>query len=115
MPRAVTVKAIEFDWIFNNTQGYHFLESLSETESIDIFGVELIVTILNFLWGFYKWKIIYFYLFPFLLYTALFILDSTLFHKKRIYDRWGGWFIASFISNIIICILSIYFICMEAI
>ncbi len=22
MPRAVTVKAIEFDWIFSNTQGY---------------------------------------------------------------------------------------------
>jgi len=53
MPRAVTVKAIEFDWIFSNTQGYQFLQSLSETESIDIFGVELIVAILNFLWTFY--------------------------------------------------------------
>jgi len=42
MPPALSVKAIEFDWIFNSNEGYGFLQTLSECESVEIFGVPLI-------------------------------------------------------------------------
>lgn len=42
MPPAVSVMAIEFDWIFNSDQGYGFLSTLSDVDDEEIFGVKLI-------------------------------------------------------------------------
>jgi hypothetical protein len=113
MPPALSIKAIEFDWIFNSTQGYQFLETLSNSESIEIFGVPLIRNIIEFLWGYYRKRIFIFYFLPFAIYLILFCLDCTLFHPKKQGNKWGDWYIVSFITQIIIVIFSIYFYFLE--
>jgi len=70
------VEAIEFDWIFDSSQGIKFLKVLSETDDVSIFGVDIIVSILSFLWKCY-WKWIFmFLLFPYILYFIIFSIET---------------------------------------
>lgn len=56
--RAVNVYALEFDWIFNNTEGYGFLKILSKTKDIELFDVKVVTLILDFFWSIYFKRLI---------------------------------------------------------
>jgi hypothetical protein len=40
--RILNIKALEFDWIFNNKEGKNFLHMMSKTKDIELFSNELI-------------------------------------------------------------------------
>lgn len=77
-----TVKAIQFDWLFNEKEGKSFLIALSKIEDIEIFGLNIISTIIMFIWGYYRTQIVIQVLIPFLLYFTVFILYSTWIKNK---------------------------------
>jgi len=82
--KRVTVKAIEFDWIFNSEEGNKFLANLSETDNINIFGYDIIKDIILFQWSHFKSTIIYKLFIPYLFYFLIFILFSTwIIHRKH--------------------------------
>ena len=71
------INAIEFDWLFNKTDGVDFLFTLSKTKSIEVFSIEIIRLIILYLWSFYR-RAIFFYMFiPFMLYFCWFLIYST--------------------------------------
>lgn len=72
-----SIQAVEFDWLFNEKEGKAFLYALSKTDDIEIFGLNIISTIVMFLWGYYRTQIVIQVLIPFLLYFIVFILYST--------------------------------------
>jgi len=47
------IKAIEFDWIFNQSQGSKFLKALADCEDIEIYSNNLIKLIITFLWSYF--------------------------------------------------------------
>ena len=62
------INGIEFDWLFSENEGVNFLETLSNTNSIEVFSIEIIKYIIIYLWSFYR-KAIFLQMFiPFVLY-----------------------------------------------
>lgn len=59
------IRAIEFDWIFNNKEGVGFLDSLAYTDNIDLFSLNIIRYIIRFFWGTYRKYILLYLFMPF--------------------------------------------------
>lgn len=79
------IKAIEFDWLFNSTDGKAFLVALAKTQHIDIFSVPTIAAIITYLWDYYRKQIIYQVLIPFLAYFVVFLIYATwINHEKNL-------------------------------
>jgi len=72
-----SIKAIEFDWIFNREQGSAFVKTLTRSRNVDLFSIPLIQNCIQFLWDRFRTAIFLYLFFPFLLYLALFILYAT--------------------------------------
>jgi hypothetical protein len=109
MDRALTISAIEFDWIFEK-QGLEFITQLAESQELELFNVKIVRTILSFFWTYYQRKIIYWYMIPMMILFTLFCLDSTLFHYKKLDSpKWNDWYIVSFITMILNALLLTYF------
>ena len=62
------VKAIEFDWIFDDDYGKKFLVALANTEDIEVFSVEIIKIIIMFMWTYYRVAIAKWIMIPFIFY-----------------------------------------------
>ena len=71
------INGIEFDWLFSENEGVNFLETLSNTNSIEVFSIEIIKYIIIYLWSFYR-KAIFLQMFiPFVLYFIWFIIYAS--------------------------------------
>ena len=71
------IKAIEFDWLFNESEAKDFLKALIKTEKNEIFNVSTISNIILCLWGYYRFQIVLQILTSFLIYITVFTLYST--------------------------------------
>lgn len=111
LQKQIEIKAIEFDWIFNKTEGFNFLKILSHSTDMDLFSLNIIRNIINFFWGYYRKAIIGYIFLPFIFYFVLFILYTTYFQKQMEEDgdsRFHRYGMAGFISIILIIIFIIY-------
>ncbi|CAI2364011.1 unnamed protein product [Moneuplotes crassus] len=108
--KKVKIKGIEFDWLFSNIQGPAFFKLLIQSQQIEIFSIPLIRYIIIYFWGFFRFRIMIFLFFPFLVYFAIFLLYTTWFHKRKIEHNEGngeGFGLACSISVIIILLFLI--------
>lgn len=80
------ITAIEFDWIFGK-QGADFLDSLTESNTVDIFSLKIIKEIITFFWGYFKIRIIFAMLIPFIINLCTFLGYTTYWHWD---DRYKG-------------------------
>ena len=85
------IRAIEFDWIFNKTEGVQFLKTLASTDNIELFSLDLIKHIIRFCWGYYRKYIVIFLFIPYMIYITSFVLYSTWIHKEKIDRNNGNW------------------------
>lgn len=81
--RPYTIKAIEFDWIFDKNYGKKFLSALSKTEHTKIFELQIISDIVLYMWGYYRTQIIFQLLFPFIVYFAVFIMYASWISNRK--------------------------------
>lgn len=107
--------AIEFDWLFNEQHGRDFLVDLTLTQSLDIFGIDIIVKIILFLWMYYRRAIVLNILLPFLVYFIAFLIYATyIYHEKEEEnDRDDPWYSINTILIVVILICIIYNILFE--
>jgi len=77
------VKAIEFDWIFNQKEGKNFLTDLAFAGDDDVFEVDVVKNIIYYLWKFYRRAIIMQILLPFILYFVCVIAYATWINKEK--------------------------------
>ena len=52
--KVLDIKAIEFDWIFKNKERSEFIKALSITNDLDLFSLNIIRTLIYFLWNISK-------------------------------------------------------------
>lgn len=110
--KKLDIKAIEFDWIFNKTEGAAFMKTLASTECIDLFSLKVVRHIIRFCWSHFRKYIIIYLLVPYLCYFLLFILYATYFHKKKIENENGTWEefgLANTLSIIVLLMFITYF------
>ena len=84
--KRVTIKGIEFDWVFKSKEGSDFLQELSETDNIRIFEHEIIKDIVLFQWSYFKIHIILKLLIPYIVYFLIFVLHVTYIIKNEHYE-----------------------------
>lgn len=108
--KRVSIKGIEFDWIFNTPEGDEFLKNLSETSNINIFGQDIIRDIVLFQWSYFKQAIIYKLLVPYMIYFIIFCLYATwiLYEQNLEKDDSGPYHIVAYILGAIILIFNFF-------
>ncbi len=70
--RPVEAKAIDAGWIFKQPEGQEFLHALSESDNIDLFGLDTIQYLVKYQWRQFKPRIIKYLFYPFLAQFLLF-------------------------------------------
>lgn len=103
--KKVVVKAIEFDWLFDNIRGPALFQVLTQIKNIEVFSISLIRYIIIFFWGYFRYRIMLFLFIPFLIYFGIFLAYSTWFQKQKITkDQKGdeGFGLACTISAVLI-------------
>ena len=110
------MRAIEYDWILNKNEGYKFLLGLSQTQSIEVFSVNLIKNILQFLWQYYRIRIILLSFVPFCIYFTCFVVDASYFHQRKLpeSDYNTQWYVSTVLMSIC-AVLWLYFQVLEVI
>ena len=114
--KRLNIRAIELDWILNNTDGVKFLKTLSESDSIELFDLTIIRQIITFLWSHYRKAVFKYNLIPYLLYMALYLVYVTYFHKMKYehsYSYMLGYGIMNDASVFILLIYILYFLYYE--
>ena len=108
------IKAIEFDWLFGK-KGSEFLNTISTCNSIDLFSLDIVKSIVLFFWQYYKVRIIFASLLPFLLYFCTFLVYTTYLHEQdlRKGEEWNDFRIAAYSLMILILLLAAYHIFLE--
>ena len=79
----VEIKAIEFDWLFDEDQGKRFLVSLATTDNMEVFSIDVIQNVILYMWKHYRKAIVKFMFIPFLIYFVLFILYATWINEEK--------------------------------
>lgn len=110
--KRLDIRAIEFDWIFNDKDGITFLRTLASYDNIDIFSLKIIRYIIRFLWSHYRTYLLIYLFVPYLVYLAIFLVYVTYIHKKKdeknqSYDE--GFGIANTIAVILCLLFNTYF------
>lgn len=111
------VKAISFEWIFNEKEGAKFLQTLARSDTIDLFSLQIIRNIISFLWPYFRNKIIIYVFIPYLLYFSLFLIYSTYFHKRMIENndaKWTNFGLANNLAVIVLLVFIAYFMLIES-
>jgi len=80
--KIVSIKGIEFDWIFRSKHSVELMRELATTNNINLFKIEVIQDILLFHWKYFKQVLIYLFFIPFLIYFCTFIGFTTYVIKK---------------------------------
>ena len=108
------IKAIEFDWIFGK-EGAKFINTIAHSDSIELFSLEIVQIIVLFFWQYYKKRIIFASLIPFLIYFATVIAYVTFIHPEDLEkgDDNNDWRITAYVLIAIILTLSAYHIGLE--
>jgi hypothetical protein len=75
--KRVSVKAVEFDWIFNTKHGNKFMETLAITKNLNLFKIPVIEDVILFQWHYFRIAIISLLFVPFILYFILFGIYAT--------------------------------------
>ena len=71
------MRAVEFDWVFNETEGKIFLNAMAVAGDDEVFEVEVIKKLIEYLWKFYRRAIVLNIFVPFIIYFVLFITYAT--------------------------------------
>jgi hypothetical protein len=77
------IKAIQFDWIFNEDEGKNLMVALSRTDDLEIFGVKVIKYVITYVWKFYRRAIFIQIFIPFILYFICFLLYGTWINLEK--------------------------------
>ena len=105
------VKAIEFDWIFDELKGKRFLTDISSCGDEDIFEVDTIKRVILYLWKFYRRAILWKIFLPFIIYFTSFIIFATWVNKEKDEenDRYGKYsWINYFLSIFILAGIALF-------
>lgn len=107
--KVLDIKAIEFDWIFDNKQRSAFIKALSETDDLDLFSLNIIRSLIYFTWG-VCWKYLMVYVFvPFCVYFAVFVVYVTYVHKNKV-DRGHSYADPFGIAQVVLIVVTLLFI-----
>jgi len=115
LPKRVSLKAIELDWIFKGERASSFLKNLGATDNIEIFKLDIIRDIILFQWKYFERAIILKLFVPYLLYFVLFCVYST-YVLERQYDdndKGGDFDIASYSIGAAILVFNIFWVYIE--
>jgi len=114
--KRVTIKGIEFDWIFQGNKAESFLKDLSESENIHIFGQDIIRDIILFQWKYFKRVIIWKLFLPYMIYFMLFCVYTTwiLERQHNENESWGDFDLATVICGIVIIIFNVFWAYVES-
>lgn len=110
--KRIDIQAIEFDWIFNNTEGRAFMNTLAYNKDIGLYSLSIVRYIIKFCWSYYRIYIVCYLLIPFLIYFALFIFYATYIHKRVVetdHGPWEGFGCANSLSIIFLFLFIAYF------
>lgn len=104
----VSIKGIEFDWIFHGDQAKQFLKDLSNAKNINIFGQDIIRDIVLFQWKYFKKVIIWRLFVPYIIYFLLFCVYTTwLLERQYVEDEDAGPYdIASYVVGSVILLFN---------
>ena len=80
----VKVVCVEVGWVLNSEDGLAFLRQLNTTESLDIFEVQCISIIVEYLYGAFKKKVLYYKL-PVHLACGIVYLLTILVHEQNMH------------------------------
>jgi hypothetical protein len=80
--KRVSIKGIEFDWIFTGDKALELLKNLSDSE-VHIFGQSIIKDIVLFQWKYFKRVIILKLFLPYVIYFVLFCMYTTWLLERR--------------------------------
>ena len=114
--KRVTIKGIEFGWIFSSQEGADFLQELSETENIRIFEHDIIKDIVLFQWSYFKIHIILKLLIPYLIYFLIFVLHVTFIIKNEYAESKGEnrpFHISAWVFGSVILIFNVFWAYVE--
>ena len=114
--KRVSIKGIEFDWIFQGDQANQFLKDLSTTDNIHIFGQNIIRDIILFEWAYFK-RVIFWKLFiPYLIYFVMFCIYTTWLLERQFNeeDTSGGYHIASYVIGCVILLFNCFWAYIES-
>jgi hypothetical protein len=87
--KRVSIKGIEFDWIFSGDKALELLKNLSESE-VHIFGQSIIRDIVLFQWKYFKEVIILKLFLPYVIYFITFCLYTTWLLERRFSENDDG-------------------------
>lgn len=107
--KRITIKAIEFDWVFDTPEGAALLKELSETKNINIFAQDIIKDIIYFQWSYFQLNIILFLMVPYVIYFVTFCVFSTYIVKNQIYETQESdpYHISAWVIGIIILLFNV--------
>lgn len=77
------IKALEFNWIFNENEGKQFLNNLSEAQDDSVLEVEVIKNMVQYLSKYYRRAVFFRVFLPFLVYFTMFIAYSTWINNEK--------------------------------
>ncbi|CAI2381450.1 unnamed protein product [Moneuplotes crassus] len=113
--KRVSIKGIEFDWIFQGDNCHQFLKDLSGSQNINLFGQDIIRDIILFQWKYFKEVIILKLFIPYIIYFVLFCLYTTwLLEKQHLEsDDSGSYHLTSYAFGAIILLFNIFWAYVE--
>lgn len=113
--KPIEIRALEFDWLFNEREGARFLNKVANSDSIDLYSLEIIRNIIDFFWGYFKPKIFVYNFIPFILSFILTIVFVTYTHDERVQEgeKWGKFYTANFVVMAALAFICLYQIFLE--
>lgn len=113
--KRVSIKGIEFDWIFHGKRAEKFLKDLSDSENINIFGQDIIRDIILFQWIYFKKVIIYKLFLSYGIYFILFCVYTTWLLERQFNESNtnGAYHISSYAIGGIILLFNLFWAYVE--
>lgn len=114
--KRVSIKGIEFDWIFQGKHANNFLSSLCpDEENIEIFSQDIIRDIILFQWKYFKSAIILKLFIPYVIYFIIFCMFSTWLVEREFTENKdnGTYDVVNLIVGIIILLFNMFWLYVE--
>jgi len=113
--KRVSIKGIEFDWIFQGENCDRFLKDLCGSSNINLFGQDIVRDIILFQWKYFKEVIILKLFIPYIIYFGIFCLYTTwLLEKQHLEeDDNGSYHITSLVFGIVILMFNVFWAYVE--
>lgn len=113
--KRLSIRGIEFDWIFHGNNADQFLKDLSVSDNINIFGQDIIRDIILFQWMYFKKVIIMKLFLPYGIYFIIFCVYTTWLIERQFNeaDDDGVYHISSFAVGGIILLFNCFWAYVE--